>query len=97
MPTEAAEPSKQMEEFLSWSEGNQLSYIANNVSMTKIIASQTSPQIAECLDTWYSTSQQTRSQRQSEIIIAMKELPNYAPQVIVLAVIEKACGKFERN
>ena len=93
---ETAKPSKQMEQFFSWSKESQESHIGNSILMIGVIASQTAPNIARCIDTWYFTSKALKAKRKAETITVMKKLPQYTPEAIILAVVEKACGKFKR-
>jgi hypothetical protein len=94
---QAAQPSKQMEEFLSSEQEAQENFVANGVLMIGVVASQTAPKIAQCLDDWYNASPDLRRQRDKEVIDTMRQLPQYTPATIVLAVVEKACGKFKRE
>ncbi|MEP5730203.1 MAG: hypothetical protein ABJL67_12640 [Sulfitobacter sp.] len=92
----AAEPSEQMEAFFGFTPAQQHSIVRNAIIMTGVIASQAEPKIATCLDDWYSDSSEQMRDRESEIIGTMHDLPEYVPEAIILAVIEKACGKFKR-
>ncbi len=100
MPVQAAEtvkPSKQMEQFFSFDRASQEAFIGNGIIMIAVIASQIDTKIARCIDTWYTGKSPIQNLRQSEIIQTMKKLPQYKPEAIVLAVIEKQCGKFKRE
>ena len=91
---DTAAPSDQMSEFFSWSEEAQRAHVGNSILMIAVVASQTAPEIAGCIDGWYGDS---KEQRQSEAIEVMRELPQYTPEALILAVVEKACGKFPRR
>ncbi|MEQ8306905.1 MAG: hypothetical protein RIA09_10110 [Hoeflea sp.] len=90
------EPSKQMAEFLSWDASAQNAYIGNGIVMIGVIAAQTQPEIARCIDTWYLGREENRRLRHNEALETMRKFPNYLPEAIILAVVEKACGKFSR-
>ena len=94
----AAEPTTHpvMKEFFSYSRKSQDSFITTSVIMLGVIAAQTEPKIATCLNKWYRGSRAAKNKRNSEIIDAMKKHPQYIPTTIVLAVVERECGKFKR-
>ena len=89
-----AEPSEQMKKFLGWNEEAQHAHVGNSILMIAVVASQTAPQIAMCLDEWYGNA---KEERQAEAVDVMRELPQYTPESVILAVVEKACGKFPRR
>ncbi len=81
---------------LEWKKASQDSLFQDSVAMISIVASQTGRhgKIAECLDRWYFISEDVQSNRNDEIRAAVKRFPESHPQVIVLAVVQKECGKF---
>lgn len=86
-----------MEEFLNFDRKNQDGFISNSMLMLGVIAAQTEPKIAQCLNEWYQGSDTIKIKRHDEILDAMQDLPQYVPTTIVLAVAERACGKFKRK
>ncbi|MEM8651530.1 MAG: hypothetical protein AAGF54_13435 [Pseudomonadota bacterium] len=65
--------------------------------MATTIASQTRPEIAQCLNDWYYANADLAEQRNSEIVEVMPQYSNYHPSTVVLAYIEGVCGKFAGN
>lgn len=78
---------------LEWGESSQNALFQNSITMAGIVATQVRPDIARCIDGWYSAGQ--IEQRQAQIRDALQLYPDHHPQAIILAVIEKACGQFE--
>lgn len=91
------EPSPQMAEFFAFDREAQEAFIGNGINMIGVVASQTASDIARCMNTWYSADPETQRAKHTEIIDTMQRLPQYQPAAIVLAVVEKHCGKFERD
>lgn len=91
-----SEPSNQMTEFLAFDREGRNGFISTSVMMLGVIASQTQPQIARCVDSWYGANNQVRESRNAEIIEVMERFPDYLPSAVVLAVVERECGNFQR-
>lgn len=81
---------------LEWSEENQNGFFQASVTMIGIVATQTGEHdhIAECIDSWYGGGDESQPQRSARILEVLESLPEYHPQAIILAVIEKECGEF---
>lgn len=81
---------------LEWSESDQDGYFQTSVTMIGIVATQTGKHghIAECIDNWYGGGDASQPQRSDRIREVMRALPDYHPQAVILAVIEKECGEF---
>lgn len=81
---------------LEWSADVQDSYFQTSVMMIAIVATQTGEhhQIAECIDHWHGGGNQSQPMRSAAIREVFDRLPNYHPQALILAVIEKECGNF---
>lgn len=92
----SSEPSKQMTQFLSFDRSAQDGFMGNGIMMIATIAAQTEPEIAKCIDEWYSQSESVSAKRHDEILNVMQTYRQYTPAAIVLAVVEKNCGKFRR-
>lgn len=82
---------------LEWSEGSQNTYFETSVGMIAILASRTGThnEIADCMNTWYWTEDGVDGTKNQLIRQVMGELPDYHPQAVILAVVEKHCGTFE--
>lgn len=81
------------ESVLTWEERDQNALFQSSITMIGIVATQVRPDIARCINDWYSASMIAR--RQEHIRDVMRQYPDHHPQAIILAVIEKACGQFE--
>lgn len=81
---------------LNWDKEAQDSYFQTSVTMIAIVATQTGEHdaIAKCIDGWYGGGDASQPQRSARIRSVMEGLPNYHPQALILAVIEKECGDF---
>jgi len=84
-------------DFLKWERQSQESFLQNSISMVGVVASQASPQIAECLNGWYFQSSALAKERHAQILDVMPQYAEYDPQAVILAVLEGACGKFKKN
>lgn len=94
--SQAAEPSNQMRKILNSERTLQDSFIGNAVLMIGVVAAQVEPKIADCINDWYLDAQDTNS-KNSEFLSTMKKYASYRPETVILAVVEKACGKFKRG
>ncbi|NJM35019.1 MAG: hypothetical protein HC850_10285 [Rhodomicrobium sp.] len=78
-------------QFLSFSQEGQASYISTSVGMTGLIAARNDKKHADCIDQWYFSDMNHGNQ---EIIAAMRKYPDYHPQAVIIAVLQKFCGTF---
>lgn len=80
---------------LGWDEVSQNALFQSSIGMASLVAMQTGQHAAifNCINEWYGTPER-QAQRHGEILAVMREYPNYHPQGIILAVIERECGKF---
>ncbi|EKE68470.1 hypothetical protein [Oceanibaculum indicum] len=81
------------EKFLKWPAESQASYFRTSIGMTGVIASQLSQNVAPCIDAWYFADRVTQTQRNEAIRALMRKYPDYHPQAVILALIQKECGK----
>ena len=81
---------------LGWSQEAQDSFFQTSVTMIGIVATRRpdTAHIAECIDGWYGGGDASQPQRSARIREVMQGLPQYHPQAVILAVIEKECGEF---
>lgn len=81
---------------LKWTEPEQASMFQTSVGMMMVAASQVTARadFVECLDDWYYKTDAVKASRNEAILDAMGRFPEHHPQIIILAVIEKQCGKF---
>ncbi|KIC41586.1 hypothetical protein RA27_10135 [Ruegeria sp. ANG-R] len=80
---------------LDWDPVSQNALFQPSITMTNIVAMRTGEhdQIVTCINDWYGTEDQ-QAERHDEILRVLADYPEHHPQGIILAVIEKACGKF---
>lgn len=78
-------------EFLGWERKNQEFYIRTSIGMASLIVGQTDKAQAKCVDDWY-VGDETKAN--DYILDVMRKHPEYHPRGIILAVLEKKCGKF---
>ena len=86
----AAESFKSSE-FLTYSKEGQSSYIRTSVGMTGLIAARNDKKHADCIDQWYFSDMDHGNQ---QIIATMRQYPDYHPQAVIVAVLQKVCGTF---
>ena len=79
-------------EFLEKSLESQNAYMQIAVTMAGVVATQVRPEIAHCIDDWYGG--ETMARRNDHIRSVMRNHPEFHPAGVILAVIQKACGKF---
>lgn len=89
----AQDPSQQMEEFFGWEDAAQHAHIGNAVVMIAVVATQVAPATARCIDDWYGNHAKIR---QTEIREAMNRFRQFTPEAVILAYVEKFCGKLPR-
>lgn len=82
---------------LAWPKESQDSYMRTSLAMLGIIASQITNNVAECVDDWYFKDRSTQRQRHETILSVMRRHPDYHPQAVILAVIQKRCGKLKSD
>lgn len=79
---------------LSWDQESQNWYFTVNASMAGALASQNDSPAASCIDEWYFDAAD-RATRNDEFRSAMRRFEEYHPTLVVIAVIEKACGELK--
>lgn len=81
---------------LEWDEEHQKGYFQTSVTMIGIVATQVDGRehIANCIDAWHGGPVEGAEMRAARIREVMQGIPEYHPQTVILAVIEKECGKF---
>lgn len=79
---------------LAWEKSQQDWYFNVNASMAAAIASQNDNSKSSCLDDWYFGAAD-RDARNDEIRNAMARFETYHPTLVMIAVIEKACGELK--
>jgi len=80
---------------LEQSEGTQNFFIQTAISTAGSIAGQAHPEIEACMDKWFPPIQSVREERYQEVIRYMRKFPDHSPTAVVIATIQKNCGKFK--
>jgi len=80
--------------FLGWDTPSQDGFISTSISMAGIIASQTKPSIAACIDEWYFQNPAIKAQRNDEIRQSIRENRDFHPGAVIYALLTKRCGAF---
>lgn len=86
-----ADPTFTSAEFLKASPTAQKNFIGNAAITAGLIAAQNKKGQAECLNQWYKTNEKNSFK---VVLDAMRKLPNYDPNAVILAVFQKECGDF---
>ena len=82
-------------EFLTWDRAAQDNYLQTSITMAGVIATQTRPNVASCIDDWYFAGDAVRKQRNDAIRKTIQDNPGYHPSGVLLAVLQKECGSFK--
>lgn len=95
MPQLAMAASFTGSQFLTWPRKSQDAFLQNSITMTGIVATQSQPEIADCIDDWYGTDRKAHAPIHDSIIETIGDNRDYHPQAVLLAIIQKRCGSFE--
>ncbi|MEM8575701.1 MAG: hypothetical protein AAGF48_13840 [Pseudomonadota bacterium] len=81
---------------LAWQPAAQETLFQDSISMIAIVAGQTGAHghIARCIGDWYAEGAAGKTARHAQIRDALRRFPNNHSQAIILAVVQKRCGKF---
>lgn len=82
------------EEFATWSEASQDSFIQTSLTMAGIIGTQVKPAISHCIDGWYFADDAAKSRLNQSIRGTIIQYADYHPNSVILAVIQEECGEF---
>ena len=78
-------------EVLEWPRDSQSFYYRTSVAMAGLIAARNSKDHSNCVDQWYFLDTKKADEAITEM---MRETPDYHPQAVILAMLQKACGSF---
>lgn len=78
---------------LKWEKDAQNNYFSISIGMAGAIAAQNKPEIARCIDNWYFNPDSNRIENNSYIRSIFGKYPNDHPSALMLAIIQKKCGK----
>ncbi|MFN3224732.1 MAG: hypothetical protein ACE360_00585 [Hyphomicrobiales bacterium] len=81
-------------DFLTWSEPQQANLMRSVVYTATVIATQVRADMASCIADWYSDNPNVIAARNSEIKTVMADYPDSHPTPILIAVIQRECGRF---
>lgn len=76
-------------EFLQWPPKSRSSYFATSVTMASAVVRVNNKKQSACINAWYGNDRERVERR---ILDIMRKYPEYHPQSVILAVLEKQCG-----
>lgn len=82
-------------EFLNWPQEQQDSYIQISITMAGVVATQTKPSVATCIDEWYAPDTSLKDDRDAFIRDTIKGYEGYHPSGVIFAVLQNKCGDFK--
>lgn len=82
-------------DFLAWPQDQQNSYIQVSIAMAGVVATQTKPETAACIDTWYAPDTDLKEERNAAIRDTIGKYASYHPSGVIFAVLQDACGAFK--
>jgi hypothetical protein len=91
VPSYAADNIFKSSEFLTWTSQSQEFYIRTSVGMASLIVGQTDKAQGKCVDDWYFGNEPSANKH---IFDVMRRHSEFHPRGVILAVLEKKCGKF---
>ena len=77
-------------DFLGWKHESQTYYFRVAIGMAGLIARRNDETQGDCIDNWYFNAE---SEAHRQIIRVMQDNPSYHPRGVILAILEKRCGK----
>lgn len=78
------------DEFLTWNRQNQGFYFRTSIGMAGLIAGFNNKEQGHCIDRWYFND---TGNAEAKLLDAMRRFPSYHPRGVIVAVLQKACGK----
>ncbi|PHQ70782.1 MAG: hypothetical protein COB93_04635 [Sneathiella sp.] len=81
-------------EFLEFEYSSQDYFIKVTINAATVIATQIRRDLALCIADWYTDDPKTVKQRNGEILKIMKGVPESYPSAVLIAILQKKCGKF---
>lgn len=89
-----ASKNVRIKEFLKYDYNSQDYYFKATIDAATVIAAQIRKDMSLCIADWYSDDPGTIKRRNTEILTIMEEYPDSYPIAIIIAVLQKQCGKF---
>lgn len=93
MPSYAVE-SVRTKEFLTYDYKSQSQFIGSTIWTAGVIATQIRQDLATCIADWYTNDPATIKERNAEILGVMAGFPDSYPTGVIVAILQKKCGKF---
>lgn len=93
-PQTQAKEETTVRDFLKWERSKQDSFLTVSIMMAGVIATQIRPGFADCIGKWYSLDREKNLERHTEVLEVMNNFQDFIPGGIVVAVLQKECGKF---
>jgi len=79
-------------EFLKWQKESQRSYFQTSIGMAGAVVAENNKKQARCFENWY-VNDMVKAEKHLRGVMA--KFPNYHPRGVILAVLEKQCGKIK--
>ncbi len=80
--------------FLKFDPASQATFFDTTVWTIAVVTSQFRQELSSCIADWYTNEPTTIRQRQQEILDVMQNFPDGYPTGVIIAVLQKKCGKF---
>ena len=74
---------------MTWKRPQQEFYMRTTIGMAGLIIRRNQKSQGDCVDDWYFKNQKTAT---DEMLETMRQYPDYHPQGVILAFVEKRCG-----
>ncbi len=83
--------------FLKLDKDTQEVYLLASIATAMSLATQVRKGLAPCISKWYTKDLTINQKRHDQIRQYMAENPSYSPSAIMIAVLQKQCGKFHSD
>ncbi|MEP0505213.1 MAG: hypothetical protein ABJD13_12045 [Paracoccaceae bacterium] len=81
-------------EFLAWSDEAKTAFLQNSIIMAQSVSSRGNEDHARCISAWFFDEGGFRDGKHEQLLSRIEEFPSNHPSAVLIAVIEKECGKF---
>lgn len=81
-------------EFLTLDSASRDYFIRLTINTATVIATQIKRDMALCIADWYGSTPMAIQSRNTEILNIMENIPDSYPSAVLIAILQKKCGKF---
>ena len=78
---------------LGWDKDTESLYVTTSILMAAIVSANNDLKQSHCINDWYFGDKTLREKRIQELRGLFKQYPAKHPSVIILAALERQCGK----